>query len=123
MRAAVFMLFNDEGKILLQKRDSTYKPHPNAWTFFGGHIRENETSLECVMREVKEELGVELELELCKKIRNEYGLKELYLYRGELNNLKDVRLTEGSGMAFFGLDEIDNLKSPNKELIKKWLKT
>lgn len=50
--ASVFsLIFNDEGKVLFASRDSKTK-----WTAIGGWM-EQETVVECINREIREELG------------------------------------------------------------------
>lgn len=52
---------NDKKELLLQKRSATKKSHPNFWDISGaGHIRAGETVTEGAIRELKEELGVEV---------------------------------------------------------------
>jgi 8-oxo-dGTP diphosphatase len=47
---------------LLMKRHST-SPQGNTWGVPGGKLEQGETPEQCVLREVKEETGIELELE------------------------------------------------------------
>lgn len=58
-RTAHIWIINDKHELLLQKRSSTKKSHPNCWDISGaGHIRAGETVIDGAMRELKEELGV-----------------------------------------------------------------
>ncbi len=46
----------------MQKRSATKKSHPNCWDISGaGHIRAGESVIDGAIRELKEELGVEVE--------------------------------------------------------------
>ncbi len=59
-RTAHIWIINDKNELLLQKRSSTKKTHPNYWDISGaGHIRAGESVTEGAIRELKEELGVE----------------------------------------------------------------
>ena len=61
-RTAHIWIINDENELLLQKRSASKKSHPNCWDISGaGHIRAGESVLEGATRELKEELGVEVE--------------------------------------------------------------
>lgn len=46
------------GKMLLVRR--AVEPHVGRWYFPGGHIEKNEDAEQAIIREIKEELGVEL---------------------------------------------------------------
>lgn len=48
-------------KTLVVQRSEAMKL-PNKWEFPGGKIEKNETEKECILREIKEELNVEIEL-------------------------------------------------------------
>ena len=52
-------LFWAEGKILLLKR-ATEKSYPGRWGLPGGKINEGESRLDAIIREVKEETGINL---------------------------------------------------------------
>lgn len=63
-RTAYVWIMNDKKELLLQKRSATKKSHPNFWDISGvGHIRAGETVIEGAIRELKEELGVEVKEE------------------------------------------------------------
>ena len=58
---AMVLLFDRHGRLLVYLRDNKPDiPFPNHWDFFGGHVEEGETPDEGLVREVKEELGIEL---------------------------------------------------------------
>jgi 8-oxo-dGTP diphosphatase len=49
------------GQMLLCHRRSDRSSWPNVWDLPGGHIDDGETSAEALVRELEEELGVEIE--------------------------------------------------------------
>jgi 8-oxo-dGTP diphosphatase len=58
---AMVLLFDRQCRLLVYLRDNKPDiPFPNYWDFFGGHVEEGETPEEALVREVKEELGVDL---------------------------------------------------------------
>ncbi|MBQ9834502.1 MAG: NUDIX domain-containing protein [Bacilli bacterium] len=56
---AIFLI-NDNKEILLQKRSSTKNIHPNKWAWHGGHVIAGESNIDAIIRESKEELGINL---------------------------------------------------------------
>ena len=66
---AVFILSKDNSKILLQKRSANKKLRPNLWDISaGGHVLAGEFGYDAVVRETKEELGIDLKDEQIKFI-------------------------------------------------------
>ncbi len=66
-------------KILVTQRSEKMKL-PLKWEFPGGKIEENETAEECILREIKEELN--LEIEILKRLRAspyDYGIFKINL--------------------------------------------
>ena len=79
------LIINSKGKILLAHNNNTYQ-------FPGGHLEDDEDMDECILREVKEETGIDVKLEeepfLCiKTYDNDYFgtgkkvLNSIYYYR------------------------------------------
>lgn len=54
--AGVIFLSINTGRVLLQFRNSD-KKQKHTWGFWGGVIENNETPIECIHRELREELG------------------------------------------------------------------
>ena len=62
------IVFDNTGKIALQKRSSVVSFCPSHWsTSAGGHVQSGESYREAAERELKEELGISLPLRLMKK--------------------------------------------------------
>ena len=58
---AQVLLFDRSGKLLIYLRDDKPDiPFPNHWDLFGGHLEVGETPEQALVREVREELNVEL---------------------------------------------------------------
>ncbi len=56
--AAIVLLVDRQGRILLQHRDGNAPRFPNLWGFVGGAIEEGESPEEAARREVYEETGL-----------------------------------------------------------------
>lgn len=60
-RAVYAFIFNKNGDVLLQKRSGNKKLWPNLWDVtVGGHVLEGEFGYQALIRETKEELGIEI---------------------------------------------------------------
>ncbi len=59
-KEVALLLVNDKGEILLQKRASTKDTQADKWAWHGGHVRSTETDIEAIIRETKEEIGLDL---------------------------------------------------------------
>ncbi len=61
-RAVAIFIINSNNQVLLQRRSKTKKMWPNMWDVTaGGHVDAGEFGFETVIRETKEELGIELD--------------------------------------------------------------
>ncbi len=67
-RSAVLLLFNKKGELLLQKRGGKKKWFPNMYDFSVAGTVGNETYEQCMKRETKEELGIEVAFEMLFKM-------------------------------------------------------
>ena len=131
---AAAIIIDDKGRLLLQKKDSGYRWKKNAWSMWGGHIKEGETPKEAMIREMKDETGLN---------EDEYTLEQIedYVYEGHLvgmdirmdhsmflvtytGSLAKIQLGEGGGFAFFEKDELPGLSmvDPTKEAVELYLK-
>lgn len=55
------LLFDRFNRLLIYLRDDKPEiPFPNHWDFFGGHLEDGETPEQALVREVREEIGVDL---------------------------------------------------------------
>jgi 8-oxo-dGTP diphosphatase len=60
-RTTAILVFNGLGHVLLQKRDNIPTiQEPGKWDVWGGHCEEGETFEACAIRELREEIGVEI---------------------------------------------------------------
>ncbi len=60
-RSVMFFIFNEEGKVLVTKRTQSKDFFPGYWSIvLGGHVQSGETYEGAVVREAKEEVGLEL---------------------------------------------------------------
>jgi len=56
------LFVNEQSQVLLFLRDDLpHIPYPNTWDVPGGHVEEGETAAQCIVREMKEEMGLDLE--------------------------------------------------------------
>ena len=101
---------NDKNEILLQKR-SVRKG--GKWAATGGHPKSGESSLDGMVTEIKEELGVDVkkdDLKLFKTIVSDDDFLYLY-YLKENINIDEIILQEDevSDVQWFTQDEIETL--------------
>lgn len=64
--SVLVIIINKEHKVLLQHRDVHALKNPNTWSLWGGIIEHGETPIEAARRELKEELGVDIDAERLK---------------------------------------------------------
>ncbi len=60
-RGCSIIFMNSNEKILLFLRDNKPDiPYPDMWDIPGGHVEHNETPKQCIIREMKEEINIDL---------------------------------------------------------------
>lgn len=107
-RAFSILIFNSQGKMLIQQRAKSKYHSPNLWAnTCCSHPRPKETLLEAVKRRLKEEVGIECDL------------KEIFsfIYKAKIGNLIENEFDH----VFVG--KFDGDPTPNKEEIQnlKWI--
>jgi 8-oxo-dGTP diphosphatase len=116
---AAIILENDKGEILLYLRDNKPDiPFPNHWDLIGGHVEEGETPEEALLREVKEELDINLtDYTFYKKyecLTGDVYENVKYIYSGKINlPIEEVTLLEGVRPQYFSKAEIPFVKFAN----------
>ena len=116
---AAIILENDKGEILLYLRDNKPDiPFPNYWDLIGGHVEEGETPEEALVREVKEELDIDLtDYTFYKKyecLSGDAYENIKYIYSGKINlPIEEVTLLEGVRPQYFSKAEIPNVRFAN----------
>ena len=125
-------IVNNKNEILLQKRSPNKDSHPNMWDISSaGHLSAGDESVEAAVRELKEELGIDILPEQLKLIgtRKKAGnfaslfvnseFSDVYLLRTsvELSKLS-LQKEEVSEVKYVTLDDFRNMiKTKDKTLL------
>ncbi|NEQ36822.1 MAG: NUDIX domain-containing protein [Okeania sp. SIO3I5] len=108
LQGSVIILLNSNNEILLVLRDDKDSiPFPNTWNLLGGILENNESPEECIRREIREEIEIELgNINLFQKY-NIYE-REHYIFWKQIDlDLTQIKLNEGQRLAYFSKDELD----------------
>lgn len=105
-KVAKVILFDADGRLFIYLRDDKQSiPYPNMWDLLGGSVEEGESVVEAGLREVQEEIGVELsDLTIFGQYTSAEG-HEFTILRGKTDvRPGDVILTEGQRLTSIPLD-------------------
>ena len=110
-------IINDDGKLLLGKRAEFKKSFPLMWECTSGSVIKGETSIQAILREVREELGLnftEQDAKFYKTIKSDYSkyFKDIWVFKKKIDN-KDIKFTDGEVIDFkwVTIDEFDKMCS------------
>jgi 8-oxo-dGTP diphosphatase len=128
---AAIILENDKGEFLLYLRDDKPGiPFPDHWDLIGGHVEEGETPEEALVREVMEELGIELEdysfYKTFECLTGDAYPNIKYIYTGKINiPIGEITLYEGVRAEYFRPEIIPDVKFANilKSIVMDYIKT
>lgn len=126
---AAILLENDNGEFLLYLRDNKPDiPFPDHWDLIGGHVEEGETPEEALVREVKEELDIDLKEYIFYKkyecLTGDAYENIKYIYSGKINlPIEEITLLEGVRPKYFSRAEIPNVKFANilKSIVMEYI--
>lgn len=104
-------LYNPKTKyVLLHLRDDKTPIHPNQWGFFGGLNEGDESPKNCFMRELREELSIEISkdkvMALCDYLNKDRGTWRYVFYVQSELNKSQMTLGEGAGFDWIPLDKV-----------------
>lgn len=117
-------IVNSENKILIQKRSPNKKNSPNVWAMTGGSNIKGETSLQTIEREVKEELGIQLnvsDLSLLKRYKTGNVWLDEYFVKQEID-LKDIVMQESEvcDVKWATYEEVQKLLENGQFIENRW---
>lgn len=90
------IILNSKRQILISKRSEFKDKFPLMWECNGGAVLTGETSLDGVVREIQEELGILLNKEdgiYIKTAKNSFRFKDIYLFVKDIE-IKDIKFTD-----------------------------
>lgn len=116
---------NSKNEFLISKRAANRLTYPLMYECVGGSVLKGESSLQGAIREIKEEVGLDIEEDsgnlIFSEIRKEINGKKfndildvwLFNYDGEVN-LNDATTDEVESVSWLSLKEIKKLYNENK---------
>lgn len=124
-RTISVLVFNDEGKVMLQKRSQKKDSNPGKWSnATGGHVGKNESYDEAAQREVMEELKINDKPEFVKKmiINDPAHTTMTQLYKIKSNGPFKFNPEETDELKFFSKEELPSIFHSLSESSKITLK-
>ncbi|MCK5099031.1 MAG: NUDIX hydrolase [Desulfobacteraceae bacterium] len=108
-KGSSIIFLNDKREILLFLRDNIPDiPYPNMWDIPGGHVEKDETPKQCIVREMKEEMGLDLQDFREFNIVEFSDRVEYVFWKKENLDISKIELTEGQYLKWFTEDDIRN---------------
>ena len=102
------IMYNKKNEILMGKRKKDDPDYPNIWEFPGGKLEPNETLEECLHREWKEELNLEIEIySLLTTVKSENMI--IHYYIGKILDNRQIKVNVHQCIAFFYPGVMHNL--------------
>ena len=123
-KTARAVIFDKDNKIILIRRKKYLNGNmiKEYYVIPGGHLDENETFEEAVIREVKEELGIDVNInkELLHQYNNDLNIDEVFFECNFLNGIlgtgtgeewtnPDIEKYGSYEIVKYGVDELDSL--------------
>ena len=106
---------NPNQEVLLLLRDDKLEiAYPNYWSLVGGHVEADETAEQAALRELDEEVALNLSLSLWKRYDYEFApniIVDQYIFVGKVDSENpSMTLGEGQAMRFFNYQDLKELK-------------
>ena len=121
LKVAVGVILDNENKVLVALRSSTQE-HGDLWEFPGGKVEENESFYQALCRELKEEIGVDVErAEPLINLNHQYPNYSVELDTWIVQQFQGTpHGAEGQALKWVSLEELKQLKLPgaNWEIVE-----
>ena len=123
----IWIMNPETKKILVQRRSSCKSDAPNKWDLSaGGHILSGEKSIDAIIRETKEEIGLDITNDKFIKLfenkhngnKNKYFHDVYFLEKAIDINMLKLQKSEVQDIRYFDLLELKSMLK-NKELVKQ----
>lgn len=110
-------IINSDNKILIQKRAKQKKLEPNVWAMTGGSVIKGENSINTIVREAKEELDIDINVDDLKLItkfktgnvwiytyilKSDYDIAKMKFQEDEVSDVKWATWTEINDLVYNG---------------------
>ena len=118
MKEVSAALIVEDGKVFIAQRPEG-KPLPNLWEFPGGKQEEGETLQQCLKREIKEELDVDVKVgEFVMDTTYSYpnGEFKINLYRTYFPENAEPKLNVHQKFAWVSPEEMDGFEFPPADM-------
>ncbi len=124
------LIYNDQKKLALQLRAAHDDSFPSHWDFSaGGGIEEGEDPKLSAEREIKEELGVDLEVEFVSHEHFAYQAwkpgvmrdAEIYIFKTQYSGPFHVNQNEVQNVEFFSTEEIEQMIAAGEKFHSEFL--
>lgn len=120
----VALILNSKKEMLITKRAPTKKAEPLKWELTGGSIIADETSLQGILREIKEEIGLTFTpedatlLTTIKRDKITQDFKDIWLFKKDVD-LNEIEFADGEAIEakWVTIDEFLKLKE-NHETVR-----
>lgn len=117
----VALIINSKKEILITKRAETKKKEPLKWELTGGGVQAGESSLQGILRETSEEIGMRFtpnDAVFLKEIRKDdipADFKDLWLFRNDLP-INEIKFEDGEVIdaKWVTIDEFLQMKEDKK---------
>ena len=116
------VIINDNNEILLQKRSRFKRSNPSKWGICGGKVNLGETTLDAVIRETLEEIGIVLDkkdLKILSIYTNEKAYFTVYYVRKNVNITEcKLQKEELEEIKFFKIEELEYVDNEGLEWLE-----
>jgi len=102
------IFINDKEQVLLFLRDDIPEiPFPNMWDVPGGHLEPGETPEKCIVREMREEMDLQLENFKFFSVQEFDDRIEYTFWKKKNLDISQITLCEGQRLAWFSKEDVE----------------